>query len=354
MSLPQIKEPSFIVEKMPTVTIAIPTYNGEHKLESTLNSVIELDYPNDKIQIILIDDASTDATLAIARRYNVDIIKHSVNRGVCAARNSGLKRSSSKYFASIDDDCVLDKDWLKLLIGGFENKNIIGTGGYLESYSENKSFLAVYLNAVGYGMPTPISLDARKTPIERIINFISDALKQRGQIEGQYVRELMGANSVFKTSVLKEVGGWNENLLASEDIDICMRVRNRYPIRKFLFVPQSRMRHMITMSSYQYIRRAYDRMRHTYAFYRSHDLVPPVMPFPFLVLIFIISGMILDFKTGLIAIIFAPQIVYFWWLYRSITSRKAVYILIPYFEFLLHLTMNMQVLRLFALGNKHG
>ena len=104
----------------PLVSIIIPTYNNEARIARTLNCLIEQDYSN--IEIIVVNDVSTDATADIARRVLMDggrpfnVIDRSVNGGQSASRNTGLDAARGEYVAFVDDDDRAAPDYLEFLL----------------------------------------------------------------------------------------------------------------------------------------------------------------------------------------------------------------------------------------------
>ena len=96
------------------VSVIIPVYNVEKYIKKTLDSVINQTYRN--IEIIIIDDGSTDNTFKICEKYqlnkNVKIIKQ-INKGVSNARNNGLKIATGEYILFVDGDDYIEKNTLK-------------------------------------------------------------------------------------------------------------------------------------------------------------------------------------------------------------------------------------------------
>ncbi|WP_019504780.1 glycosyltransferase family 2 protein [Pleurocapsa sp. PCC 7319] len=91
----------------PVVSVVIPAYNSEDYIAQALKSVFAQTYHN--FEIILVDDASTDSTLKIARSFNdhrLTIIENLQNRGVSCARNLGIRRAQGNWIALLDSD-----DW---------------------------------------------------------------------------------------------------------------------------------------------------------------------------------------------------------------------------------------------------
>ena len=90
------------------VSVIIPVYNAERYIKSCLDSLAAQTYPFERMEVILADDGSSDASAAICRKYAEDfaniIFLHQKNKGVSAARNLGLSHASGKYIFFLDAD----------------------------------------------------------------------------------------------------------------------------------------------------------------------------------------------------------------------------------------------------------
>ncbi len=98
---------------MPRISIIIPAYNRADVLPRAINSVLSQTFTD--YEIIVVDDASTDETSAVARNFNgpVHVIRHEVNRGPAAARNTGIEATSGAYVAFLDSD----DEWMPEKLG---------------------------------------------------------------------------------------------------------------------------------------------------------------------------------------------------------------------------------------------
>ena len=85
------------------VSVILPTFNRAWTVKEAIDSVLCQDYPH--IQLIVIDDGSTDNTLELLAAYETDImVLHQANKGVSAARNAGIKKSHGQFIALLDSD----------------------------------------------------------------------------------------------------------------------------------------------------------------------------------------------------------------------------------------------------------
>ena len=116
----------------PLVSIIIPVYNAEHSLRRCLDSVITQTYP--KIEILLVDDGSTDDSAKIcdlyAKKHSEIFAIHTQNQGTGEARNCGLEESHGEYIFFLDSDDNIEKSLIeKMVEEGMKNKADIVAAG---------------------------------------------------------------------------------------------------------------------------------------------------------------------------------------------------------------------------------
>ena len=102
----------------PSVSVVVPTYNRSAQLADTLASLVEQDYPAGRLEIIVVDNASTDRTPEVARqiqarsRFPVRYVRE-MKRGAPVARNRGLAEAQGEIVAFIDSDCQAPNTWVR-------------------------------------------------------------------------------------------------------------------------------------------------------------------------------------------------------------------------------------------------
>lgn len=127
---------------MPLISIIVPVYNVERYLQKSINSLLTQSYNN--IEIILIDDGSTDHSGEICDRFAEKDSKvvafHKRNTGLGLTRNYGLNRINGQYVAFVDSDDYVGKDFIEKLISPIINDNTLDTvvGGYTRISSNGK------------------------------------------------------------------------------------------------------------------------------------------------------------------------------------------------------------------------
>lgn len=146
----------------PTVSVIIPCYNGIGRIEDCLKSIQTQDYPQDKVEYIIVDDDSTDDTVALCRDvYHCKIIKngtHNIERG----KSLGVEHASGEYIFLIDDDNRLpEKTWLSMLVKGVVTEKAVGGQAAYFHYDKNDSNANRYAALFGINDPAVFYLHNR-------------------------------------------------------------------------------------------------------------------------------------------------------------------------------------------------
>lgn len=128
---------------MEKVSVIVPVYNDEKYLKQCLDSVLNQTYRN--LEIILVDDGSTDNTPQICEQYREKDkrirLLHKVNGGVGSSRNAGLSMATGDYLLFIDDDDWIDKDYIENLYDLLKRKKAdIAICNYANFYERNALF----------------------------------------------------------------------------------------------------------------------------------------------------------------------------------------------------------------------
>ncbi len=118
-----IRKEQVRLSSYPAVTITVPCWNEETTIQKTVESLINLNYPKDKLKILLIDDGSTDNTLEVLKKYshheNIEVI-HKENGGKHSVLNLGLEISDADFFGCLDADSIVDPEALVRIMSSFE------------------------------------------------------------------------------------------------------------------------------------------------------------------------------------------------------------------------------------------
>jgi len=187
----------------PFVSVIVPAYNEEKTLAKTIKSLKGLNYPKKKLQIIVIDDGSTDRTYNIAKSFKGIEVYRKKNGGKSTALNLGLKKARGVLVGALDADSFVDKEALRRLLGYFNDKNIMAVTPSLHVYKP-KSFLQ---------------------KIQKIEYLISIFLRKIFSFLGS-IHVTPGPFTIYRKEFFDRYGGYDENNL-TEDIEVALRIQSK-------------------------------------------------------------------------------------------------------------------------------
>jgi hyaluronan synthase len=138
----------------PHVAIVMPGFNEESAIADSLRSLLALDYPVEKLELVAVDDGSTDGTLEAMRAVasengRVRVISFPENRGKRAAMAAGIRATSAEIVAFVDSDSVLEPDSLRRLVQGFKDPKVGAICGHADVLNVRESWLT-RMQAVRY------------------------------------------------------------------------------------------------------------------------------------------------------------------------------------------------------------
>ena len=125
------------------ISVVVPAYNVEKYLERCLDSILEQSYSN--LEVIVVDDGSTDGTGKIVQRYmdadeRIVSINHGENRGLFQARITGSELATGDYIAFVDSDDYVSFDWYRKLLRKAESSDAeMVVGDWCYSYEGTNS-----------------------------------------------------------------------------------------------------------------------------------------------------------------------------------------------------------------------
>jgi GT2 family glycosyltransferase len=118
--------------KLPYFSVIIPTYNRPRELRWCLRALSSLDYPRDRVEIIVVDDGNNVSVGSVVAsfedRLNVTLVRQR-HAGPAAARNTGAMRARGEFLVFTDDDCAPAPDWLQRLAARFVHGSHQAVGG---------------------------------------------------------------------------------------------------------------------------------------------------------------------------------------------------------------------------------
>ena len=198
-------------------SVVIPAHNEEQNLAHTIRAVLAQDYPN--FEVIVVNNASIDATESIARSFPV-IVVNETRKGLLWAREAGRIADTGDIIINIDADCLPETDWLSRGMAHFKKDHIVAvTGPY--DYHDGGFF---FRNS---------SLITQKY----IYKLMSLALQAPGIKKGAV---LIGGNNFIRSHVLNKAGGYTTSILFyGEDTDTAKKIAEH---GKVVFNPSLHMK----------------------------------------------------------------------------------------------------------------
>lgn len=177
----------------PTVSIIIPAYNEAERLPLCLQSIQDLDWPREQLEVIVVDNGSTDTTCEIARSFNAVLLQDDT-RNVSGLRNLGARQARGEILAFVDADCMVSPNWLKCAFRYFEDPT-----------------------AAAWGSPPEIP--DNPTWVQAAWRLVRVPAEPVGTVDW-----LESMNLFVRKPLFELVGGFNESLETCEDVDFCFRI----------------------------------------------------------------------------------------------------------------------------------
>jgi GT2 family glycosyltransferase len=231
-------------------SIIVLNYNGEVFLEKTLSSLQHLDYSNIRGEVIIIDNNSQDKSREVIEKFKskfsilnfqFSILYLPSNLGFAGGNNQGIKIAKGKYIILLNNDCVVEKNWLTELVKTAEkNENIFAVNSKIMLANSNKiqnAGITVFQDGYGRDIGTMV--------INKKQHYDTDT----GQFEKEReVYAACGAAVLYRKSVLEKIGYFDESFfMYYEDVEICERAR-LYGY-KTMYCPKAIVHHYHAQSS---------------------------------------------------------------------------------------------------------
>jgi GT2 family glycosyltransferase len=228
----------------PSVTVVVVNFNGRDYLDRCLASLRAQRYPADEVEVILIDNASTDGSVAHVRSAypEVQVVVNDTNTGFSPAVNQGARLANGTYLALINNDAEADEEWLRRAVHVMEAERAVAcvASKILREDRETIDYAGGQLSFYGHGFPRGVEHPDAPEGSLRDTLFAS------------------GGAMVVRTSVFLDAGGFDESYFAFfEDVDFGWRLWVLGHVVRY--VPSSKVyhRHHGTIERFGYARERY-------------------------------------------------------------------------------------------------
>jgi cellulose synthase/poly-beta-1,6-N-acetylglucosamine synthase-like glycosyltransferase len=201
---------------LPKISIIIPAKNEEKLLRNCLSSLQALDYPKEKLEIIVVDGLSDDHTADVAHEMGAIVLRNE-KQTVSPGRNLGFAHASGELIAFTDADCIVDKKWLASCIKYFEKGDVACVGGPNLTPGDESDFG----KAVGFVFDQPI--------------FAAGSIHARQLNHVKEVSSIPGCNAIYRQTVLAQVMPLDESMLTADDTLLNLKIIDKG--YKLLYTP---------------------------------------------------------------------------------------------------------------------
>ena len=186
----------------PPISVIIPVFNGAATVADTLAALLAQTGVRDAMEVLVVDNNSTDNTVEIVRRFPVTLLRE-MRPGPSMVRNKGLSAARGEIIVCLDADTLPTRRWLAELLKPLEDPSVLIVGGAVLTYDPQNA-AERYLDASGIYNPEH-NVKAKVFPFAT------------------------GMNMAVRVSALREVGGWEEAFRWGEDVDLSHRILLRHP-----------------------------------------------------------------------------------------------------------------------------
>jgi cellulose synthase/poly-beta-1,6-N-acetylglucosamine synthase-like glycosyltransferase len=201
----KVRRDQKLSSKTPNVAVIVPCWNEEHTIKGTVDSLLALDYPKDKLSIALVDDGSTDGTAATMDSFignpQIQVI-HKENGGKHSAVNLGIEKSpQAEFVGCLDADSFVEPDALREIIGYFDDPKVGAVTAAMSVHDPKKWIEKMQHADYIHGIT-----------MRHVISSLN----------GLYVTP--GPFSFYRRDIILEVGGFQKGH-STEDLEMALRLQ---------------------------------------------------------------------------------------------------------------------------------
>jgi len=187
------------------LSFIIPTYNSQRYIGKVLKSILKQKYPLKKIELIIVDDNSSDFTIKEVNKYKkffpffkVIVKNRKIFKGAAISTNIGIEISKGDFICLVDSDAVLANNWINEILLKFTDKRVGMAAGLIKTANSNNLWAA----------------------------FAGRELEDRYEaLKDDEVDHLSTCNTIYRRELFKKIGLFNKDLYYGYDVDFSYRVR---------------------------------------------------------------------------------------------------------------------------------
>lgn len=245
------------LEVLPKVSVIIPVKDRPDDLRNCLVSLAELDYPKELLEIIVVDDGSSDHTPQVAIDNGARLVSSgAVGGGPAVARNQGAAIAGGEILAFIDSDCTASPQWLLELLPEFAEAKVAAVGGWVD------------------GMHHAAPLDR----YEAVMSSLNLGRREMTGGAGGDTFYLPSCNLLMRKAAFAAAGGFRAELQVGEDVDLTWRLRDGG--WSIVYLPRGAVCHAHRSRLWPFMKRRFDYATSEGLLQRLHPVRGKKMPLP--------------------------------------------------------------------------
>ena len=193
----------------------VPVRDGESTIADCIDAIVATDYPHDRREVLIVDNASTDGTAAQIKSRPVNYL-FEPNPGVSNARNRGIAESTGEILSFIDADCLVEPQWLTELVKPFEDPEVGAVGGDLQH--------------------APATTPAERQCARMLGNWQQFAFNSNPAYP-------ITANAAYRRDVIDRIGSFDPHMTRAQDVELGLRFQERSGGMRLAFAEHATARH---------------------------------------------------------------------------------------------------------------
>jgi glycosyltransferase involved in cell wall biosynthesis len=309
------------------LSVVICSLNGAAGVERCLRALAE--QKDVELEITVIDDGSTDDTSDVAKRHDVTVIRHEVNQGLAAARNTGVRAATAQIVAFLDDDCEPEPTWARKLLDAYE-EDVIGVGGDIVPTAPD-GFMAGFLQRNSPLLPLELNLAQSQKIAYRLYLYLLRQWRPEERHDARDVYSLVGANMSFRRAAVEQIAFDERFRFGGEDLDMCLLLARDFPSARLTVTPEARVRHHFVPSLRDTLRRSRSYGHGCARLYRKWPTMrPTIFPGPFLMLGLLVGAVFVPVLFAVCALL--PLLMYPKGLRLAVANRRPECLLDSYIQ----------------------
>jgi len=307
------------------LSVVICSLNGAAGVDRCLRALAA--QKDVELQIIVVDDGSTDDTSDVAREHCVTVFRHEANCGLSSARNTGIRAATAPVVAFLDDDCEPEPEWARELLEAYSG-GVVGVGGPLVP-ALSESYMLGFLQRNNPLVPAEMNLAHSEKLLYRLYLYVLRQWAPEQPHDMREVYSLVGANMSFPRDVAAEIGFDERFRFGADDLDFCLQLRRGFPRGRLVVTPSAVVRHHFDPGLRDTLRRSRAYGRGCAMLYLKRPTMrPTIFPAPVLVCALLAASIFVPFLLVVAAAL--PQLLYPAGPRLAVTSRRPACLLDPY------------------------